>query len=380
MSVIVKGGGGKPEEEKTVTAGTSVIEVSPSSGKVMKKVTINPTPTETKEVSPTVTDQTYNPPEGKHFSQFTVKGDSDLIAENIKEGVNIFGVDGCLTELPIEYEYTGTSNMEFTVEPDSKGGSILTWQLKLLTSGTLKITKLLTDFLDVFLVGGGGGGSNCSYGGGGGYTVCKNSINISKNNSYPIVIGAGGSGGASDSGWYGGTPTSNPGSAGGDTTAFGFTAKGGKGATTSKGGSGGSGGGGGGTGQGTTTRAFETGDLYSGGGGAGSHIGYESGSHTSYPYSTAGGSGGSDGSDGLANSSRISSYDNDIAGSGGSGGGGSGGFGKTPQGSNGTVNTGGGGGGGRQYDGERNSSRPNGQYSAGGSGGSGIVILRGRYS
>ena len=43
MGLTVYGGGGKPEEEKTVTAGTSVIEVNPSSGKVMKKVTVNPT-------------------------------------------------------------------------------------------------------------------------------------------------------------------------------------------------------------------------------------------------------------------------------------------------------------------------------------------------
>ena len=45
MGLTVYGGGGKPEEEKTVTAGTSAIVVNPSSGKVMKKVTVNPTPT-----------------------------------------------------------------------------------------------------------------------------------------------------------------------------------------------------------------------------------------------------------------------------------------------------------------------------------------------
>ena len=38
MGLTVYGGGGKPEEEKTVTAGTSVIEVLPSIGKTMKKV------------------------------------------------------------------------------------------------------------------------------------------------------------------------------------------------------------------------------------------------------------------------------------------------------------------------------------------------------
>ena len=50
MGIIVKGGGGKPEEEKSVTAGTSAIEVNPSSGKVMKKVTVNPTPSQEKTI------------------------------------------------------------------------------------------------------------------------------------------------------------------------------------------------------------------------------------------------------------------------------------------------------------------------------------------
>ena len=40
MGCEIYGGGGKPEEEKTVTAGTSVMEVSPSSGKTIKKIEI----------------------------------------------------------------------------------------------------------------------------------------------------------------------------------------------------------------------------------------------------------------------------------------------------------------------------------------------------
>ena len=76
-------------EEQTVTAGTTSIEVVPSEGKLISKVTVNPTPTEGKTVTPTTADQTYNPSEGKYFSEFTVKGDSDLIAENIKNGINL---------------------------------------------------------------------------------------------------------------------------------------------------------------------------------------------------------------------------------------------------------------------------------------------------
>ena len=72
MSVIVKGGGGKPEEEKTVTAGTSVIEVLPSSGKTMKKVNVNPTPTEEKTITAGTSATTVTPTSGKYIKKVTV--------------------------------------------------------------------------------------------------------------------------------------------------------------------------------------------------------------------------------------------------------------------------------------------------------------------
>ncbi len=81
MGLTVYGGGGKPEEEKTVTAGTSVIEVNPSSGKVMKKVTVNPTPTESKSVTPTTSELTVTPSEGKHLSQVVVGAVEDVTPE-----------------------------------------------------------------------------------------------------------------------------------------------------------------------------------------------------------------------------------------------------------------------------------------------------------
>ena len=81
MGLTVYGGGGKPEEEKTVTAGTSVIEVNPSSGKVMKKVTVNPTPTESKSVTPSTSELTVTPSEGKHLSQVVVGAIEDVTPE-----------------------------------------------------------------------------------------------------------------------------------------------------------------------------------------------------------------------------------------------------------------------------------------------------------
>ena len=81
MGLTVYGGGGKPEEEKTVTAGTSVIAVNPSSGKVMKKVTVNPTPTESKSVTPTTSELTVTPSAGKHLSQVVVGAMEDVTPE-----------------------------------------------------------------------------------------------------------------------------------------------------------------------------------------------------------------------------------------------------------------------------------------------------------
>lgn len=150
------------------------------------------------------------------------------------------------------------------------------WRIKFLSSGVFTSNRDL--LVDVFLVGGGAGGgysplSNETPGGGSGYTTTVNSVQLTANTEYSIVVGAGG------------TAKNN----GGNSTAFEASANGGKagsGASSSaKGGNGGSGGGGkykgeggvdgangggtnGGTGQGTTTREFgeSTGALYATGG------------------------------------------------------------------------------------------------------------------
>lgn len=245
--------------------------------------------------------------------------------------------------------YTG-SNITFS------GSTTGDWMMTVKASTTLKFTKLVGP-IDVFLVGGGGAGSpwwidkagDTYYsmgggGGGGGYTKTQKNVSLSVNTNYSISVGAGGSAGG-----YSG---------GGASSAFGYTANGGKTAWDSagtsqgdgswNGGAGGSGGGAaswgngsnggsnggnggegtqnpGGAGQGTTTRAFgdSSGTLYAGGGGAGHR-------------------------DGALNN-----------GSGGSGGGAAGGSSASP-------NTGGGGGGHTVESGTEKT----------GSGGSGIVLIR----
>lgn len=283
-----------------------------------------------------------------------------------------------VSKLP-KFTYTGTYE---TLEDG--GGN---WRIKFLTSGVLTLTKALT--VDVFLVGGGGGarygnsGGGTSRGGnsgaGGGYTATQKAVELAAD-SYEIVVGAGGAG---STGEYV-TPT-----AGGTSSAFGYSVDGGAvgnkgGGGSTHGGGGGSGGGAstyidlsdysvvgtsgnggsdganggnalnssggvlgfGGTGQGTTTREFgeSTGDLYAGGGGVGG-VGITYAGSTTYRailYGSAGGAGGGGAGGSLVDGVRTVGGD-------------------------GVANTGAGGGGGfYQYEASTN----------GGNGGSGIVIVR----
>lgn len=68
--------------------------------KYFGKVVVNVTPKlyEAAEVTPTTTDSTIAIPEGYDgLASVTILGDVNLIAENIKSGVTIFGVEGTYT-------------------------------------------------------------------------------------------------------------------------------------------------------------------------------------------------------------------------------------------------------------------------------------------
>lgn len=147
----------------------------------------------------------------------------------------------------------------YTIIDDGDGN----WRIKFLTSGTFIPRNSCT--IDVFLVGGGGAGSSSS-GGGGGYTRTERGVYLLADQSYEVIVGAGGD--RSD---------------GGATSGFGYSVEGGRAGSGYYGGAGGSGGSGygtvggvdggdgtynGGAGQGSTTREFEEADgtLYSTGG------------------------------------------------------------------------------------------------------------------
>lgn len=87
-------GGRKPEQEKTVTATTAPVAVTPDTGYALSKVTVNPTPSQIITVTPTAAGMEVVPDSGKVLSKVIVNGDTNHAAENIRKDVNIFGING----------------------------------------------------------------------------------------------------------------------------------------------------------------------------------------------------------------------------------------------------------------------------------------------
>ena len=103
---------------------------------------------------PTTNDQTIVSGQYLAGTQ-TIKGDENLVPENIAEGVSIFGVEGTLAagsaEIPFHQNISYTGNANFIDDGDGN------YRVKFLTSGTLTVQE--DTYVDIFAVGGGGNGS-----------------------------------------------------------------------------------------------------------------------------------------------------------------------------------------------------------------------------
>jgi hypothetical protein len=79
---------------KTITPNTSTQTAVSSGVYTTGAITVAAVPTETKSVQPSSSQQTITPSSGKFLSSVTVYGEIDLLPENIRSGVSIFGVSG----------------------------------------------------------------------------------------------------------------------------------------------------------------------------------------------------------------------------------------------------------------------------------------------
>ena len=84
------------KEAQTYTP--TITEQTINAGQYLSGVqTIAAVPTEEKSATPSATEQEITPTAGKFLSKVTVAGDANLLPENIKSGVTIFGVVGTYT-------------------------------------------------------------------------------------------------------------------------------------------------------------------------------------------------------------------------------------------------------------------------------------------
>lgn len=121
MPILIKGSGGKKAklQAKTVTPTSSTQTVTPGSGfDGLSKCTVNAIPSSYVQPSQKIAATTYTPSTSNQYISSgtycsglqTIKGDSNLVASNIKKGVNIFGKTGTYAPEIVEGKAYGSGD------------------------------------------------------------------------------------------------------------------------------------------------------------------------------------------------------------------------------------------------------------------------------
>lgn len=125
-------------QEKTVTPNNTLQVIEPDQEHVLSRVFVDGVQTQHKTVTPGTEPQNVNPDPGFYLSSVYVEGDLDLKPENIKPGVNIFGVTGAMPTISVD-EILDVNNTSVTIPvgySDGTGKVKIQLQQKTVMPGT----------------------------------------------------------------------------------------------------------------------------------------------------------------------------------------------------------------------------------------------------
>lgn len=179
-------------QSKSATPSTSSQTITPDSGKYLSSVSISAISTQSKSATPGYSSQTIYPDSGKYLSSVSVSGDTDLVASNIKSGVNIFGVTG---------SYTGTSTsvstQTKTVTPTTSSQTVYPDSGKYLSSVTVNAIPNQQSASNITLDGGSSKTYSAGYypsswtvtSGGSSQQVASGSVNMTTSATATVTCG-----------------------------------------------------------------------------------------------------------------------------------------------------------------------------------------------